>query len=77
MRDVFSVVVFYFTDNEIDPFEKPILKKNINKKVQKHSAFGLLLSPVSSCLETLIKHPHIYELLHNNRERTNKSQMPL
>ena len=24
MGDVFSVVVFYFTDNEIDPFEKPI-----------------------------------------------------
>ena len=24
MGTVFSVVVFYFTDNEIDPFEKPI-----------------------------------------------------
>ena len=53
------------------------LKDNNNKKVQKHSAFDLLLSPVSSCLETLIKHPLIYELLRHNQERTNKNQMPL
>ena len=53
------------------------LKDNNNKKVQKHSAFDLLLSPVSSCLETLIKRSLVYELLHHNRERTNKNQMPL
>ena len=67
--------LFYWWWNR--PFLETNLKEKRQKKVQKHSAFDLLLSPVSSCLETLIKHPLIYELLRHNRERTNKNQMPL
>ena len=56
-----------------------LLRNQFKRKTTKKStkALGLLLSPVSSCLETLIKYSLVYELLHHNRERTNKNQMPL
>ena len=80
MRDVFSVLFFLFCNFFILVMMNQTLligqlKKTTTKNVKKHSAFGLLLSPTSSCLENLIKHCLVYELLHHNRERTKKNQI--
>ena len=80
MRDVFSVLFFLFCNFFILVMMNQTLligqlKKTTTKNVKKHSAFGLLLSPTSSCLENLIKHCLVYELLNHNRERTKKNQI--
>ena len=71
----FFFVIFFILVMMNQTLLRGQLKKTTTKNEKKHCAFGLLLSPISSCLENLIKDSLVYELLHHNRERTNKNQI--